>query len=139
MNEHLEVKIILNLKDHQKEDQDDHQTLNQLIMLGRTIPNPQNQKQKQTQKQTQHQHQRQKAKAKAKANPSANTRRPQHDTDLINNIDLEFWGSTNLTTIRDQLNKRGFRKHKTANGKRMNKPDYLEEVFKMINEGRWII
>ena len=97
-----------------------------------------------------------KAKAKAKANPSptptptptptpkakakAHTRKPKHDTDLINEVDLDYWRNVaNLTTMRDQLNKRGFRKHKTANNKAMNKPHYLEEILKMIHEGRWII
>ena len=75
-------------------------------------------------------------KAKAKAQP----RRPKHDTDLLNEVDVDYWqNEANLTTIRDQLNKRGFRKYKTSNGKRMNKADYLEEVFKMINEGRWVV
>ena len=86
-----------------------------------------------------------KAKAKSKGpdikvDAKNKTRRPKHDTDLINEVDVDFWqNEANLTTIRDQLNKRGFRKYKTSNGKRMNKPDYLEEVFKMINEGRWVV
>ena len=91
-----------------------------------------------------------KTKAKAKANPTptptpkakakAYTRKPKHDTDLINDVDLDYWQNVaNLTTMRDQLNKRGFRKYKTPNGKAMNKPHYLEEILKRINEGRWII
>ena len=31
------------------------------------------------------------------------------------------------------------KKHKNPNGSRKNKPHYLAEVFKMNNEGRWIL
>ena len=41
---------------------------------------------------------------------------PRHDTDITHSTDFKFWESQNLTTIKDQLNKRGFRKHKTPNG-----------------------
>ena len=123
--------IIQNLKDHQKENQDDHQIFNQLIMLDHTKnPTP-------TAKATAKTNQT--ATPTAKAKTKANTRRLQHDTDLINTIDRDFCENINLTTIRDQFNKRGFRTYKTANGKIMNKPGYLEELFKMINERRWII
>ena len=57
-----------------------------------------------------------KAKTKAKTNPSPTqnpTPNPKHDTDIINSTDFEFWAAQNLTTIKDQLNKRRFRKHKT--------------------------
>ena len=50
-----------------------------------------------------------KAKAKAKGRPKAN---PDRDTKRINNPDPEFWRSVTVTALRDQLNKRGFRKHK---------------------------
>ena len=50
-----------------------------------------------------------KAKPKAKGRPKAN---PDHDTEISNNPDPEFWRSVTVTALRDQLNKRGFRKHK---------------------------
>ena len=77
-------------------------------------------------------------KAKAKANPIP-TPKPKHDTDIINNNDFKFWESQNPTIIKDQLNKRNYRKHKNPNGSRMNKPHYLAEILKMINAGSWII
>ena len=52
---------------------------------------------------------------------------------------IKFWKDQNLTTIKDQLSKRGFRKHKTPNGSRMNKPDNLAEIPKMLNENTWLM
>ena len=50
-----------------------------------------------------------KAKAKARANPN-------HDTEIIDNTGPEFWKVQNLTALKDQLNKRGFRRHKKEVG-----------------------
>ena len=49
-----------------------------------------------------------KGKGKGKANPKPN---PKHDTGITNNTDFEFWKGQNLTIIKDQLNKRNYRKH----------------------------
>ena len=63
----------------------------------------------------------------------------QNMTLTINNNDPEFWKEQNLGIIKDQLGKHNFKKHKNPDGSRMNKPHYLAEVHKMINEGSWII
>ena len=73
-----------------------------------------------------------KAKAKAKANP-------KHDTEVDNNTDFKYWEAKNLTVIKDQLNKRGYRKHRTPDGGRMKKADYLDELRKMIDENTWLM
>ena len=74
-----------------------------------------------------------KPKPKAKANP-------KHDTETINNDNPGFWKQQNLGLIKSQLGKRLFKKkHKNPNGSRVNKPHYLAEVLKMINEGSWEI
>ena len=39
--------------------------------------------------------------------------------------------------MRDQLNKRGFRTTHKANGKKLLRGDYLEEISKMISAGRF--
>jgi len=72
------------------------------------------------------------AKAKAKANP-------KHDTEVDNNTDFKYWEAKNLTVIKDQLNKRGYRKHRTPDGGRMKKADYLDELRKMIDENTWLM
>ena len=59
-----------------------------------------------------------KAKTKAKAKAKAN---PKHDTEVDNNTDFKYWEAKNLTVIKDQLNKRGYRKHRTPDGGRMKK------------------
>ena len=63
-------------------------------------------------------------KEKPKANPIP-TPNPKHDTDVDNNIDFYYWKDQYLAKIKDQLNKRGFRKHRNPDGSRMNKPHYL--------------
>ena len=50
-------------------------------------------------------------------------------------IMIKFWEHQNPTIIKDQLHKRGCRKHKNPNGSKMNKPHYLAEIRKMINAG----
>ena len=71
-----------------------------------------------------------KPKTQAKPTPRKN---PKHDTEVDNNTDFKYWQGKNLTVIKDQLNKRGYRKHKTP-GARMKKADYLDELRKMIDE-----
>ena len=73
-----------------------------------------------------------KAKAKAKANPN-------HDTEVDNNTDFKYWEAKNLTVIKDQLNKRGYRKHRTPDGRSMRKADYLAELHKMLDENTWLM
>ena len=78
-----------------------------------------------------------KDKNKNKEKPAPNpipTPNPKHDTDIFNNNDFEFWKGQNLTIIKDQLNNINFGKHKSPNGSRMNKPHYLAEKLKLINE-----
>ena len=72
------------------------------------------------------------AKAKAKANP-------KHDTEVDNNTDFKYWQGKNLAVIKDQLNKRGYRKHKTPDGRSMRKADYLAELHKMLDENTWLM
>ena len=84
---------------NQKENQVDHQILNQLIkdhLLNKYSTN------------------KPKPKAKAKANP-------KHDTETINNDDPEFWKEQNLGLIKDQLGKRNFKNTKILMEVRMNK------------------
>ena len=71
-------------------------------------------------------------KPKAKANP-------KHDTEVDNNTDFKYWQGKNLTVIKDQLNKRGYRKHRTPDGGRMKKADYLAELHKMLVEDTWLM
>ena len=83
-----------------------------------------------------------KGKGKTTANPIPTpnpTPNPKHDTDIINSTGLKFWSAQNLNNKRPNLFKRGFRKHKTPNGSRMNKPHYLAEIRKMLNENTWLI
>ena len=75
---------------------------------------------------------------KPKANPIP-TPNPKHDTDVNNNTNFNYWRDQNLTIIKDQLNKRGFRKHRNPDGSRMNKPHYLAELRKMLNENTWLM
>ena len=77
-----------------------------------------------------------KPKTQAKPNPRKN---PKHDTEVDNNTDFKYWQGKNLTVIKDQLNKRGYRKHKTPDGRRMKKADYLEELRKMLDENTWLM
>ena len=52
-------------------------------------------------------------KTKAKTTPKAKTRaNPNHDTDRTDNPDPEFGKEQIITVLKDQLNKRGFQKHK---------------------------
>jgi hypothetical protein len=44
-----------------------------------------------------------------------------------------------LAIIKDQLNKRGYRKHRTPDGRSMKKADYLEELRKMLDENTWLM
>ena len=73
-----------------------------------------------------------KAQAKAKANP-------KHDTEVDNNTDFKYWEAKDLTVIKDQLNKRGYRKHRTPDGRSMRKADYLAELHKMLVEDTWLM
>ena len=66
-----------------------------------------------------------------KAKPKA---KPKHDTDKIENQEPDFWQTQNLTVLRDQLNKRGFRKAK-IDGVRLKRKDYLAQILKMIADG----
>ena len=50
-----------------------------------------------------------KAKAKAKGGGKGN---PNRDTERTDNLDPGFWQMVTLTALRDQLHKRGFRRHK---------------------------
>jgi len=73
-----------------------------------------------------------KSQAKAKANP-------KHDTEVDNNTDFKYWQGKNLAVIKDQLNKRGYRKHRTPDGRSMKKADYLAELHKMLDENTWLM
>jgi len=66
-------------------------------------------------------------------------KKPNHDTEVDNNTDFKYWEAKNLTVIKDQLNKRGYRKHRTPDGGRMKKADYLEELRKMLDENTWLM
>ena len=96
----MEAQIIQNRHMSQKDEEEDHQILNQLI---KDLHKVRKEISKETPTATA------KAKAKAKARAKAN---PDHDTERIDNPDPEFWKSVTLTALRDQLNKRGFRRHK---------------------------
>ena len=47
------------------------------------------------------------------------------------------WRPKGIAYLKDQLDKRGFRTTHKANGKKLLRPDYLEEVLRMIAAGRW--
>ena len=65
--------------------------------------------------------------------------KPKHDTEVDNNTDFKYWQGKNLAVIKDQLNKRGYRKHRTPEGGRMRKADYLAELHKMLDENTWLM
>uniref|UniRef100_UPI00404B1636 hypothetical protein n=1 Tax=Flavobacterium sp. TaxID=239 RepID=UPI00404B1636 len=62
---------------------------------------------------------------------------PAHDTEKDENKKPSYWNKKGLGYLKDQLNKRGFRTTHKPNGKKLLKPDYLEEVLRMIAAGRW--
>mgnify|MGYP000612939449 CR=1 FL=1 len=80
--------------------------------------------------------QEEKTKSQAKPTPRKN---PKHDTEVDNNTDFKYWQGKNLTVIKDQLNKRGYRKHRTPDGRSMRKADYLAELHKMLDENTWLM
>ena len=55
-------------------------------------------------------------------------KKPNHDTEVDNNNDFKYWEAKNLTVIKNQLNKRGYRKHKTPDGGRMKKSRLFRRV-----------
>ena len=77
-----------------------------------------------------------KPKSQAKPTPRKN---PKHDTEVDNNTDFKYWQGKNLAVIKDQLNKRGYRKHRTPDGRSMKKADYLDELRKMLDENTWLM
>ena len=62
---------------------------------------------------------------------------PAHDTEKDENQKPAYWNKKVLGYLRDQLTKRGFRTTHKPNGKPLRRPDYLEEVLRMIAAGRW--
>ena len=81
-----------------------------------------------------------KTKNKDKSNPNPiPTPSPKHDTDVNNSTDFNYWKDENLTRIKDQLNKQGFRKHRNPDGSGTNKPHYLAVLRKMLNENTWLM
>ena len=69
-------------------------------------------------------------------NPPPNNN-PAHDTEKDENQKPAYWNKKVLGYLRDQLTKRGFRTTHKPNGKPLRRPDYLEEVLRMIAAGRW--
>ena len=62
---------------------------------------------------------------------------PAHDTEKDENQKPAYWNKKVLGYLRDQLTKRGFRTTHKPNNKPLRRPDYLEEVLRMIAAGRW--
>ena len=62
---------------------------------------------------------------------------PAHDTEKDENQKPSYWNKKGLGYLKDQLDKRGFRTTHRPNGKKLLKPDYLEEVLRLIAAGRW--
>ena len=75
--------------------------------------------------------------AKTRQEPPPPNNNPAHDTEKDENKKPSYWNKQLLGYMRDQLTKRGFRTTHKPNGKALRRPDYLEEVLRLIAAGRW--
>ena len=74
---------------------------------------------------------------KTRQEPPPPNNNPAHDTEKDENKKPSYWNKKGLGYLKDQLDKRGFRTTHKPNGKPLRRPDYLEEVLRLIAAGRW--